>query len=389
MRKIWIVAAALAGVCVSCAEDAAPDQAAGVEDEGGEIKLAPPPPRIAALVQQTNIVADREGQEAAIDPDLVNPWGLAFAGNGVAWTSLNASGLAGLYNSDGNPLLKVGVPRPARRNDRDKDRDDEPASVASAPTGVAFNADSATHQGDLFVFGTEDGTVVGWQPRFNATGVVRFDGSFKDAIYKGVALGSSHGQPRVYAADFHNARVDVFDDAYAPVRLRPGSFFDLAIPFGFAPFNVFFHDGLLFVSYAKQDRHAEDDVPGPGNGFVDVFDPDGALVDRLIARGPLNAPWGMAFTAASPHGPPAKLLVGNFGDGRINVFAIVDDGKHGMVALFEGALGDRPHHALVIDGLWAIVFGPDLAGFNAADLFFTAGPEGESHGLLGRLTFAQ
>jgi uncharacterized protein (TIGR03118 family) len=338
---------------------------------------AGPTNKIAALVEHDNIVSDLTTVGAlAVDDNLRNAWGLAFSPMGPAWVSSNGRGLSQVYDPAGNILLSVTVPPP---------KDGMPPST---PTGQVFNDDSSAFKGDLFIFVTEDGTVSGWQPSLGTNAMLRVNTPKDEPSYKGVAIAESHGEKRLYAADFANAEIDVFDDLYHKRPHHPGRFRDPFLPKGFAPFNIVTHDGLLYVSYAKQGPTGDDEA-GPGNGFVDVYEPDGDLRQRLVSRGVLNSPWGMAFMAAEGKHKRAheQLIVGNFGDGRINVFDL--ERHHGNLdADLVGALGDKDSgELLVIPGLWALVFGPGAGGFDADDLYFTSGPNDEEDGIFGEISF--
>jgi uncharacterized protein (TIGR03118 family) len=333
----------------------------------------------AASVTQTNLIADQPESAKMIDTGLVNAWGLAFNPSGVAWLSANGTGLALAYDAAGNSKIRVTVPPP------------QGGQPPSAPTGQVFNGNASAFKGDVFIFATEDGTISGWQPTDTTNAVLRVDNSGNNAVYKGLTISNMDGTTLLLAADFHNNRVDVFDMNYQPAP-RSGAFMDPCLPAGYAPFNVLAHRGQILVAYALQDADAHDDVKGAGNGFVDVFDNDGRFKGRLISRGALNSPWGMAFMAStaeitSPRAQPKeRLLVGNFGDGRIDAYDVSLTGRS-MEATFLGPIVDATGTAIVIDGLWAIAFGPGSGGFAATDLFFTAGPDDEKHGLFGRLTF--
>jgi uncharacterized protein (TIGR03118 family) len=391
MKRVLLVLFA-GGLAASCGVE--PDST-DVATEVGTLK-AGPTNRIAALVEQENYVSDQPGVAEATDPELINAWGLAFNPAGPAWVSSNGEGLSLVLDSEGNRLLRVVIPTA------------KGGQPPSAPTGQVFNGDPNSFKGDVFIFVTEDGTVSGWQPAFGTNAQLRADRSKREAIYKGVTIAECHGRLRLYAADFHNNRIDMFDDNYRLLRRHDqhdrdwgkhgddrrddDSFVDRHLPDGFAPFNIIAHGDLLFVSYAKQDADAEDDVAGPGNGFVDVFDTDGDFVQRLISRGVLDSPWGMAFQPPPAGKKSERLLVGNFGDGRVNVFKLErkgdKDGKH-LRAILKGTLGDAPDHPLVIEGLWALVFGLGAGGFDADDLYFTAGPGNETHGLFGEIGFVE
>ena len=330
-------------------------------------------------VKQTNLVSDVAGQAAVTDPNLVNPWGLARSATSAFWVSDNHSGVATLYNGSGQPFpiaqpLIVTVPPPAGSQ----------AGATSAPTGIVFNGttdfvitDGANSAPSAFIFASEDGTLSGWNPTVNAgAAILMADHSADAAIYKGLALAANGSANFLYATNFHAGRVDVFDKGFAPVQLA-GSFTDPNLPAGFAPFGIAEINGMLYVTYAKQDGNQEDDVKGAGNGFVDVFDTSGMMVQRFASKGTLNSPWGVVLASAGFGSLSNDLLVGNFGDGRINVF-------NSTSGAFLGQLNDG-NNPIAIDGLWALVFGN---GGNAGDpntLFFTAGPEDESHGIFGML----
>jgi uncharacterized protein (TIGR03118 family) len=328
---------------------------------------------IAQVVREKKLVSDLSGVARQRDPNLVNAWGLAFNPNGPAWVSDNGTGLTTVYDSNGSLLLSVTVPPPVE------------GTPPSAPTGQVFNGDTQAFAGDRFIFVTEDGTISGWQPGFDGTAKLRVDNSANGAVYKGVTVAHAGKETRLFAADFHNAKVDVFGGDYKPVASCVGGFQDGKLPENFAPFNIFASEDVLFVAYAKQDLpDKEDDDPGAGRGVVDVYDTDGNLLERLISGGVLNSPWGMAISPSGFGSIPNRLLVGNFGDGQISAFRLGLDGLH-LAATFEGFLGDTSSHPIVIDGLWAIGFPPNGGGFNPQDLYFTSGPGDEEHGLFGRL----
>jgi uncharacterized protein (TIGR03118 family) len=368
MRTISSLAVAVLLVSAGCEEGTDPEAVSLTEQaqHGGVTN------KVIRVVDQVNLVSDQPGKAQNTDPNLVNAWGLAFAPAGRAWVSSAEKGLSQIYDSQGKLLLSVRIPPPR-------------GGTESHPTGQVFNNVPGTFKGDLFIFATEDGTIAGWQPTMPTQAVLRVDRSDRQAIYKGVTLGHVDGQTRLYAADFHNGKVDVWDSHYQPVR-RPGQFTDPGLPAGYAPFNVLAKGRFVFVTYALQDKEGEDDVAGRGHGFLDVFDADGDHFVRLVSRGALNSPWGMAF------GPSdfltSRLYLGNFGDGHINVFRIEVGDDFRVKAIQEGVVGDSSRRPLTIDGLWALGFGPGTGGFSADDLFFTAGPDDEAHGLFGKLVTA-
>jgi uncharacterized protein (TIGR03118 family) len=352
-------------------------------------------PQIAQLVSTTNLVSDQAGVALNQDPDLINAWGLSFAPSGHAWVSDNGTGKASVFGAQGELELTVTIPAPPASC-----TSSSPAAV-SAPTGNVFNPNANAFSGDQFIFVTEDGTIAGWQSGFGTTARLRVDNSMNNAIYKGVTIARRveteilvNGQDvdpdrdrsatRLYAANFHAGSIDVFNRRYEPVQV-PGGFMDSSLPTGYAPFNVQAVDAGIIVTYALQDADKKDDVKGAGNGFVDLFDARGFLVQRLISNGALNSPWGIAFAPSDFGALGGRLLVGNFGDGMINVYSVDLTQGQQIPVQFVGALGTSSGTPLVIDGLWALRFGPGAGGFGTNQLFFTAGPDDEMHGLFGRI----
>jgi uncharacterized protein (TIGR03118 family) len=268
--------------------------------------------------------------------------------------------------------------------------------VGGGPTGAVFNGTTdfvvtnGTASGPaLFLFASEDGTIRGWNPGVpppapSLEAQVAVDRSNVGAIYKGLAIGSTpSSSPELYAADFHNARVDVFDGSFNLVS-TPGAFIDPGLPTGYAPFGIQSIGAQVFVTYAKQDADAEDEVGGHSLGFVDVFDMSGAFQGRVATRGQLNAPWGLALAPSSFGRFAGDLLVGNFGDGEIHAYQFLD----GAWAP-RGALRGTDGVPIAIDGLWALEFGNGAPANGPTDtLFFTAGPDDESHGLFGTIRVA-
>lgn len=319
---------------------------------------------------QTNLVADLPSVAAAQDPNLVNAWGIAFAPGGPFWISDNHTGLSSVYSTSGVPLpLVVTVPPPAGSL----------AGTMSSPTGQVYSGAAGFHQASgapaVFTFATEDGTISSWNPSNGTNAVLNVDNSSTGAVYKGLDIAQDSGKAQLYAADFHGGKVDVFDSNYASVNLGSGAFVDPTLPAGYAPFNIANLNGKLAVSYALQDAAQHDDAPGAGHGFVDLYNPDGSLDKRLISAGTLNSPWGMTIAPAGFGTYAGDLLVGNFGDGRINAF---DPGT----GAYQGTLQDAAGNPLNIPGLWALSFRTDVAA-DAGKLFFTAGPNGENNGLFG------
>jgi uncharacterized protein (TIGR03118 family) len=291
----------------------------------------------------------------------------------------NGTGMSTLYDGTGKPQTLV-VKIPASANN--------PGD--GAPTGIVFNGSTGfvVSQGGAsapsrFLFATEDGVIAGWAPTVDATNAIRVIDNFSatGAVYKGLALSAGGNGSLLYAADFHNNRIDVFDSSFKPVTLAAGAFTDPAIPAGFAPFNVQAINGDIYVAYAKQDADRRDEVAGSGLGYVDVFDPNGVLIARVASQGALNAPWGMVLAPAGFGKFSNHLLIGNFGDGTINAYDPVSGN-------FAGTLTGSDQQPIRISGLWGLAFGNGFAGQPVNTLFFAAGPDDETHGLYGRIDVA-
>ncbi len=319
----------------------------------------------AVAFVEHNLVSDLPGEAAVQDANLVNPWGLAFNASGPFWVANNGSATSTVYGATGHPF-PAGSPLVV--------------SVPGAPTGVRFNDTGAFSVGGkaaAFLFASEDGTVSGWAGGSQAQVVI--DQSASQAVYKGLALGVDGGIATLYAANFHSGAVDKFGPDFS----ARGSFTDPTLPAGYAPFDVQNIGGKLYVTFALQDSAKHDDVAGAGHGFIDEFNPDGSFVRRFASQGALNSPWGMAVVPSGAGPLAGDLLVGNFGDGRINAFNL-------GTGMLIGPLSDAHNQPIEIPGLWSVAFGNGgLAG--AVDtLFFTAGipgPNGavEDHGLFGSL----
>ncbi len=321
--------------------------------------------------RQVNLVSDVDRFAPRTDPNLVNAWGLAITPANLVWVANAGTGVSTVYYPDGRPAptpshpLIVEIPSPSEE--------------ASEPTGLVRNPtrDFVVTKGhrsgpSVFLFATEDGTIAGWNPEVDLTHAIQaVDNSGSEANYKGIALGRNPSGNVLFATNFHEGVVDMFDGQFHQV----GSFTDPTVPDRYAPFGIRNIGGLLFVTFARQAPDREDDDPGAGHGFVDVFDTTGHMLRRLVSHGALNSPWGLVVAPDDLGRFGRALLVGNFGDGRINAF----DRRTGD---FMGPLRDERGNPIAIDGLWGLNF---LGREDVQALYFTAGPRDERHGLLGRL----
>ncbi|HZV72191.1 MAG TPA: TIGR03118 family protein [Conexibacter sp.] len=323
------------------------------------------------VFQQRNLISDIAGVARITDRNLVNSWGLAAGPSTPLWVADNGTGVSTLYSGAVHGSIPVAAPLVV-------------TIPGGAPTGIVFNPTNGfvVHAGTAsaparFIFDSEAGQITAWSPNVPPPTQAQPAVTTPGAVYKGLAIATTrrHGT-LLYAADFHGAKVDVFNDRFAPVTL-PGAFTDRGLPAGFAPFDIQELGGRLYVAYAQQDAAAHDNLVGPGLGFVDVYDTRGHLLRRLVSQGQLNAPWGLVLAPHRFGGFGGDLLVGNFGDGAINAY----DPRSGH---FDGRLMNEDGNPIQIDGLWALRFGNGTFG-TPNGLLFTAGIGEEQHGLLGEI----
>ena len=328
---------------------------------------APPALADRPAYQVRNLASGVPGVAEHTDPNLVNGWGIVLNPFGFVWVADNGTGVSTLYDGNGNPQsLVVTIP-------------------GGKPTGIVFNGsgDFVVSGGGVsgpavFIFATENGTIAAWSPSVDRTHAITVvDNSASGAIYKGLAIGGDGTRFLIYATDFHNRKIDVFDKDFRPVIL-PTGFSDPSIPADFGPFGIQNLGGSMYVTYAKQDKDRVDDLHERGAGIVNVFTASGTLVRRITKGGPLNAPWGLAIAPADFGGFSNTLLIGNFGDGIINAFDLTK-------GRFIGQLSTPDRRPIVIPGLWGLAFGNGLNNQPTNTLFFTAGPDDEAHGLYGRI----
>ncbi len=314
----------------------------------------------APVFEVVPLVSDQPGVAPNTDPDLVNAWGLSHTRNGPLWVSDNGTDKSTVYDRTTGTKVNITV------------------NVPGAPTGTVVSVDDQDGDTDFpiekdgrkgasaFIFDTEAGTILGWNATVDGSNaIVAVDHSVQGSVYKGLAIVPE--KQLLFAADFANNQVQVFDDQWNQIR----KFTDKGLPKRFAPFNVAYLNDKIYVAFAKRERGGTDEVAGKGLGYVETFDLKGNLLQHLIANGKLNAPWGMAIAPSGFGAFAGALLVGNFGDGKVNAF----DANTGA---FLGTLEDSDGKPLKIDGLWALDSGPDTN-----KVTFSAGPSEETHGLIG------
>jgi len=319
----------------------------------------------SAQYVQTNLVSNISGLAIHTDPQLQNPWGISFGAASPFWVSDNGTGVSTLYNGLGvKQGLVVSIPLPS--------------GAPSAPTGQVFNNAGSFQLSNgsnaSFLFATEQGTIAGWNGAAGTTALTQYIST--GGSYKGLAISGSGGTARLYAANFASGNVDMLDGSFNLLNV-PGAFTDPNLPAGYAPFNVQNINGNIVVTYAVRGDNG-DDVAGPGNGVVDVYDTNGNLLRRLSSGGALDSPWGLAL-APNSFGPlGGALLVGNFGDGTINAYDFFTGAMRGTIMGPDGL-------PLVNDGLWGLAFGNGNATFDPNSLYITAGLNDEADGLFARI----
>jgi uncharacterized protein (TIGR03118 family) len=375
MRKSFGgLAAALLWALAGCSGGGG--SATTAQDSMGQSGAATPAaPAQTSVYTVNNLVSDGAVSAEHTDANLKNPWGIVFNALGPVWIADNGSNTSTLYILDGTKF-PLTVQLPGGKNGE------------ASPTGIVYNGDLTSFivgqglaiGGASFIFAGENGTIVAWgqvDPILNES-FIEYDDGAGGAVYKGLALADNGGSAFLYATDFHNAKIDVFDSKFGKVSPQSG-FVDPNLPAGYAPFGIQAVNGKLYVTYAQQSA-PEDlfEMVGPGLGLVDLYDSSGNLLQRVANGGPLNAPWGIAMAPADFGQFSNDLLIGNFGDGAINAF----DPATGA---FIDSLRDAQGNPLQIPGLWGLAFGNGLFGQPPSSLFFAAGINGGADGLYGRI----
>jgi uncharacterized protein (TIGR03118 family) len=353
------------------------------------------------MVQQTTsgftdtaLVSNKAGVVATattIDANLSNPWGLVTAPGLPFWIADNNSNLATLYSGTGRIQTSevtgsnaTGISIPASA-----------AGVPANSTGQVYNGNggfliptSSGQESALFIFCGEGGTIAAWAKDSGATAVTAYDDGVDNgtehAVYKGLALGTVNGGSFLYATDLHNNKIDVFDTDFSKPAAMQGKFIDPTMPAGFVPFGMAALNGQLYVTYAMRDAAMHDEVTGPGLGYVDVFDFNGSFISRFASAGPLNAPWGIARAPAGFGSFEGDVLIGNFGDGTINIFA--PNGS--SLATSMGPMVVNGDVTFAVPGLWSLVFGDGDSDKPLTTLFYTAGFADQTDGVFGSIAIA-
>lgn len=339
------------------------------------LALTPLPMRaqVTNSYNHTNLASDIPGVAEFTCPSLINPWGIVEVSNERFWISANGTGIALLKENTGAPVPPaITIPLPGG------------APGMSSPTGVVknlttgFTISAGTKSGpSKLIFVTEDGTISGWNPDVDPTNaIIKVDRSADNAVYKGAALGTNESGTFLFVTDFRLNAVEVYDKDFNLVK----TFTDNSLPAGYAPFGIANITGVLVVTFAKQlPPENKDDDPGLGHGFVDIYNTNGVLLGRFVDNHALNSPWGVALAPSNFGAFSNALLIGNFGDGRINAFST-------STGEFLGQIMDRHGNVLAIDGLWSLLFDSESECKESAVLRFTAGIVDESHGLFGSIT---
>lgn len=332
----------------------------------------------ASAYDVAHLVSNLPGWADRQDRNLAIPWGIALGPTTAFWVSNAGTATSTLYNSAGDPFpvgapLVVRIPQGAGRSG--------PAEV----TGQVWNGTPGFEIGPgapaSFLFATRSGVVAAWNRNVDPVNAIVVADN-PSAVYTGLALGVSSRGPTLYAADFKNRVIDVFDRSFRPVQL-PGGFADPNLPAGFAPFNIQRFGASLYVTYARQNAAGTDEVAAEGAGIINVFDADGNLLRRLFTGGPLNAPWGMTMAPSFFGEFSDTLLVGNLGDGRIHAI----DPATGRYA---GMLRYRDGNPVALEGLYGLITGNGRNGGDPNAVYFTAAVSGQArkgnNGVFGRIT---
>jgi uncharacterized protein (TIGR03118 family) len=345
--------------------------------------LAAALPATAQSYIVTNILSDGSVAATKTDPNFKNPWAISASGN--FWISAAATGYNYVVPASGTVAFKVIVPTGTAPNTAPG------LPAGSVTTAGAVGMVLANGAKASFIFSTLDGTISGWNGRLGTEGAIStiaINNQAAGASYPGLAIlniatGGVTSKSYILAPNFGTAnKIEVYDSSFAPATLA-GSFTDPNLPAGYAPFSVHVIGTQVFVNYALRTATTPYlPVTAAGNGVVSVFDTAGNFVGRVATGGNLNAPWGIAFAPANFGIFSNDLLIGNFGDGIINVF----DPK---TFAYLGQLVDGAGKPLQYASLWELLPGAAavtgttaVGGGDPSTIYFTAGLAQEQHGLL-------
>jgi uncharacterized protein (TIGR03118 family) len=325
---------------------------------------------LAQQYQETDLVSNAAGNGAKFaNPQLVNPWGMARSSSGPWWVSDQRSGAATLYDGQGNaqPLV-VTIPRAGQ-------------NPVAGPTGIVFNGsqdfDVLPGKPALFIFATRDGTVAAWNPMANPTVAIEKVKPAPGSVLTGATIAQNKDNRFLYVADVHEGKVRVFDNHFSAVATAPGAFEDQTLPKNFVPFNVQNLGDAVYVTYAEQNQAKNFITTGTGLGAVDIFAPNGVLLQRLERGSWFNAPWGVVIASTDFGGFSHSILVGQFGSGEILAFDAV-------TGRFQDRLRHQDGRVISIPGLWDIAFGAGNANSGGPNqLFFDAGVDKGMGGVFG------
>jgi len=310
-----------------------------------------------------NLEGDIPGVAEITDSNVINPWGIALSPSGTIFVADNGAGVATSYFQDGTPApnfnnpLVITIPASSTNTG-----DANPTGVVANNTASFKVSNGSNSLPAKMIFVSEDGMISGWNPSLNNTQAFKaVDNGPTGAIYKGATLGTNNGQNLLFVTNFSSGHVETYNQNFQ--QINPSGFADPNLPAGYEPFGIRNFNGQVFVTFVPRNpAKPGDDLAGPGNGIIDVFNTKGQLLRRLISNGRLNAPWGLEIVNG-------QLWVGNFGDGKINVY----DPNTGS---FQGVPRDTFGIPLAFDGLWGLFL-------SNGDLFFTAGIADEDHGMFG------
>jgi uncharacterized protein (TIGR03118 family) len=331
---------------------------------------------------QNNLISNISGLAATTDSDLVNPWGVSFAGGSPIWISdqgTQTSILPGVTGSTGVTPTPFTVNIPPMGASGPTGQVANALAIAGSPSaGFDVTAGGGNGAPADFIFANLNGSISAWNgvPTTLAHTQVAVTG----ASFTGLAI--NQADTELFAANTAGAGgIDVFNSSFVQQTLSPGAFVNPAAG-GLVPFNVTDLGGNVFVTYAPSGHTAQTMAKG-GQGAVAEFTESGVF-EKSFTNNALASPWGVAIAPSSFGKLGGDLLVGNFSfvpgvADMINAFNPVTDALVGSIEVNPGA-------GNTAGGLWSIVFGGSGSDGTPDTLFFTDGINGETGGLFGSLT---